>query len=101
MEHIKHAEKPAEPRVFEDLNLSHNVLRAVKELGFSELTPIQQKCIPLIQQGKDVEMTIKLEGYTEHMAYQADNRFTIEVRPLTDEQKEMRRSFRENIFIYL
>ncbi|HIJ98161.1 TPA: DEAD/DEAH box helicase [archaeon] len=54
MEHIKHAEKTAEPRVFEDLNLSHNVLRAVKELGFSELTPIQQKCIPFIQQGKDV-----------------------------------------------
>ncbi|MBI2547206.1 MAG: DEAD/DEAH box helicase [Candidatus Aenigmarchaeota archaeon] len=38
----------------EDLKLSPEVTRAVKELGFAEMTPIQEKCIPEIRQGKDV-----------------------------------------------
>ena len=61
MEDIKHTDKKhhdAEggnlPITFEELNLNPKLLNVVKELGFTELTPIQQKCIPLIQQGKDV-----------------------------------------------
>ncbi len=60
MENIKHSppvHHKAEERLpvtFEDLNLNPKTLSAVKELGFTELTPIQQKCIPPIQQGKDV-----------------------------------------------
>lgn len=38
----------------EDLNLSPNLLRAIEDLGYTELTPIQEKCIPEIRQGKDV-----------------------------------------------
>src|SRR3989344_4742297 len=38
----------------EDLNLSPNLLRTIKDLGYTELTPIQEKCIPEIRQGKDV-----------------------------------------------
>jgi ATP-dependent RNA helicase DeaD len=38
----------------EDLNLNPNLLRAIKDLGYTELTPIQEKCIPEIRQGKDV-----------------------------------------------
>src|SRR3989344_1036997 len=38
----------------EDLNLSPNLLRTIKDLGYTELTPIQEKCIPEIREGKDV-----------------------------------------------
>lgn len=39
---------------FNELNLSSEVLRAVEELGFSEMTEIQQQSIPLLVQGCDV-----------------------------------------------
>ncbi len=39
---------------FEGFNLNENILKAVAGLGFKEPTPIQEKCIPLINEGKDV-----------------------------------------------
>ncbi|MBI3413524.1 MAG: DEAD/DEAH box helicase [Candidatus Aenigmarchaeota archaeon] len=39
---------------FEDLQLKPELLKAVTELGFTELTEIQQKCIPEIRGGRDV-----------------------------------------------
>lgn len=39
---------------FNELNLSQELLRAVDELGFSEMTEIQQQSIPLLLQGRDV-----------------------------------------------
>jgi len=39
---------------FNELNLSQEVLSAVGELGFTEMTEIQEKSIPLILQGTDV-----------------------------------------------
>tara|TARA_R110002110_G_scaffold271566_3_gene487038 strand:- start:61409 stop:63538 length:2130 start_codon:yes stop_codon:yes gene_type:complete len=41
-----------------------------------------------VQQGNDVEMIIKTTGHSDHIAYQADNRFTVEVRPLTKAEKD-------------
>ena len=41
--------------LFNELNLSQDILRAVEELGFSEMTEIQQESIPLLIQGRDVE----------------------------------------------
>lgn len=38
----------------EELNLHHNLLKAVKALGYNEATQIQEKCIPEVKQGKDV-----------------------------------------------
>lgn len=38
----------------EDLNLNSNLLHSIKDLGYTDLTPIQEKCIPEIRQGKDV-----------------------------------------------
>lgn len=38
----------------EELNLNPNILKALKDLGFTEPTEIQEKCIPLISQGKDI-----------------------------------------------
>lgn len=39
---------------FNELNLSQELLQAVDELGFTEMTEIQEKSIPLILQGRDV-----------------------------------------------
>ena len=37
-----------------EIHLSPEFEKAILDLGFSEFTEIQEKCIPLIQQGKDV-----------------------------------------------
>ena len=39
---------------FDELNLSDNILDALYDMNFKECTPIQEKCIPEILQGKDV-----------------------------------------------
>ncbi|MBS0290228.1 MAG: type IV pilus secretin PilQ family protein [Proteobacteria bacterium] len=44
--------------------------------------------INTIGQGKDVEMVIQNQGFTENIAYQADKRFTVDIRPLTKEEKD-------------
>src|SRR3989338_3947830 len=37
-----------------DVHLNPHLLQAIKDLGFTEPTPIQEKCIPEILKGKDV-----------------------------------------------
>lgn len=39
---------------FNELGLSPHILRAVKELGYEQPTPIQQQAIPAILAGQDV-----------------------------------------------
>ncbi len=39
---------------FEDLGVHPKLVQAVKDLGFTDPTPIQQKCIPDIKKGRDV-----------------------------------------------
>ncbi|WP_303825252.1 DEAD/DEAH box helicase [Ruminococcus flavefaciens] len=39
---------------FNELNLSQELLRAVDELGYTEMTEIQQQSIPLLLEGRDV-----------------------------------------------
>lgn len=39
---------------FEDLNISKELRKAIRELDFDEMTPIQAKTIPLILEGRDV-----------------------------------------------
>ena len=39
---------------FSDLGLSPEVLRAVEEAGYSQPTPIQERAIPIVLQGRDV-----------------------------------------------
>ena len=39
---------------FQDLGVEESVVHGVQSLGFTEPTPIQERCIPLILQGKDV-----------------------------------------------
>lgn len=44
--------------------------------------------INTVKKGNDVEMVVTWNGYSENIAYQADKRFTLEVRPLTKQEKE-------------
>lgn len=39
---------------FQELNISDEIKKAVKDLGYEEATPIQEKSIPAIMEGKDV-----------------------------------------------
>src|SRR3989338_6961108 len=39
---------------FEKLNISENILKVIKELGFTKPSEIQEKTIPLALQGKDI-----------------------------------------------
>ncbi|KAI4452898.1 dead-box atp-dependent rna helicase 47 mitochondrial [Holotrichia oblita] len=39
---------------FDELNISSQVLKAVKDMGFEEATPIQVKAIPAVMSGRDV-----------------------------------------------
>jgi ATP-dependent RNA helicase DeaD len=43
-----------ESTTFKDLNLSKNVLKSIKVMGYIEPTEIQIQAIPLIMQGKDI-----------------------------------------------
>lgn len=49
-------------------------------------TPVSS--INTVQKGEDVEMTIQMSGFFENLAYQADKRFTVEVKPLTKDEKD-------------
>lgn len=40
--------------LFEELELDPRILRAVKEMGFEEATPIQAQSIPVVMSGRDV-----------------------------------------------
>ena len=39
---------------FDELNLSKDIQRAIKDMGFEEATPIQSQAIPVIMEGKDI-----------------------------------------------
>lgn len=41
-------------KTFKDLGLSHDLLRVIEEVGFTEPTEIQEKTIPLALAGKDI-----------------------------------------------
>ena len=39
---------------FEDLGLCPEIMKAVKNMGFEEASPIQAKAIPAMLEGKDI-----------------------------------------------
>ena len=39
---------------FSNLNLAEPIARAVAEMGYESMTPIQEQAIPIVLQGKDV-----------------------------------------------
>jgi ATP-dependent RNA helicase RhlE len=65
---------------FKDLDLSSELLRAVEKKGYSEATPIQQKAIPLVLQGKDLLAgaqtgTGKTAGFTLPLLQQLQRKY--------------------------
>jgi superfamily II DNA/RNA helicase len=48
------AANPARASSFDELRLSESVMQAVKEMGFTEPSPIQAEVIPLARQGSDL-----------------------------------------------
>ena len=42
------------PQLFKELDLSKPIQKALRKMGFTELTPIQREAIPLLLQGRDV-----------------------------------------------
>ena len=78
--------------LFNELGLSAELLRAVDEKGYQEVTPIQQQSIPLILDGKDVLAgaqtgTGKTAGFTlpllQHLQNSPNNRRSIRALILT------------------
>ena len=43
-----------EPKRYEDSRIDERILRAVKEMGFESMTPIQEQAIPAMLEGKDI-----------------------------------------------
>lgn len=72
---------------FMDAQLPERLERRLDVLDFA--TPV--KSVDTFMQGDAVRMVIKAGGDYDHLAYQSDNRFTIEVKPLTKEEVERRR----------
>lgn len=46
--------EPMEPMRYEDSKIDERIIRAVKEMGFESMTPIQEKAIPALLEGKDI-----------------------------------------------
>src|SRR5882724_5610203 len=42
------------PKLFKELGLSEDLLKAIDKLGFEQASPIQAEAIPILMQGKDV-----------------------------------------------
>ena len=42
------------PKLFTELGLSEDLLKAIDKLGFEQASPIQAEAIPLLMQGKDI-----------------------------------------------
>ncbi len=72
---------------FIDSSLPERLERRLDVTDFA--TPV--KTVDTISRGRNVRMTIDPIGEYEHLAYQTDDRFTVEIKPTTKEELEARR----------
>lgn len=77
---------------FAKTSLPNNLQRKLDVVDFA--TPIHT--IETITQGDNVRMIVKASGRWEHSARQADTRFILEVRTLTDNEEELAKKRRVN-----
>jgi len=47
-------ETTSQPTGFENLDLSNEIMQAVRKMGFTSATPVQEKTIPIMMEGHDV-----------------------------------------------
>src|SRR3990170_2329088 len=66
-------------------NLPKNLQRKLDVADFA--TPVQG--VDTFAQGHDVRMVIEPKGQWEHAAYQTDNKFIIEVKPIAEDPNKM------------
>ena len=71
---------------FMDTSLPQQLARTLDVMDFA--TPV--KSIETRPDGRNVRMTIGTTGEFEHLAYQANNTYTVEFRSLTKQEKEAR-----------
>lgn len=69
---------------FIDTSLPPQLARKLDVMDFA--TPVE--AIETRPNGRNVRMTIKTRGEFEHLAYQANNTYTVEFRALTKQEKE-------------
>ncbi|MCB1773457.1 MAG: type IV pilus secretin PilQ [Gammaproteobacteria bacterium] len=72
---------------FVDAELPAQLARTLDVIDFA--TPVTQ--IETRPDGRNVRMTISTSGEFEHLAYQANDTYTVEFRALTKREKELRR----------
>ena len=72
---------------FLNSSLPERLERRLDVMDFA--TPV--KTVDTVTRGRNVRMTIDPTGEYEHLAYQTDNQFTVEIKPTTKEQLESRR----------
>lgn len=94
---------------FDSLGLSDALLRALREQGYDQPTPIQEQAIPLILQGRDVMAsaqtgTGKTAGFTLPMLHQLSQETISGKRPLRalilSPTRELAAQIGENIVAY-
>jgi len=66
-------------------NLPHNLQRKLDVIDFA--TPVQG--VDTFAQGDNVRMVIEPKGLWEHAAYQTDNKFIIEVKPVAEDPNKL------------
>jgi type IV pilus assembly protein PilQ len=72
---------------FMNARLPEEFRRRMEVVDFA--TPVTR--VDSFTEGDNVRLVIHTEGLFEHLAYQADDTFTIEVKPVTPEQREKQR----------
>lgn len=75
---------------FQNTTLPRNLERRLDVGDFA--TPVQT--IDAIAQGNNSRITIEPKGLWEHSAYQTDNRFIVEIKPMVDDPNKLVRSTR-------
>lgn len=69
---------------FSDTTLPKNLEQRLDVIDFA--TPVQN--IETSAQGRNIRMVISASGNYDHLAYQSDTKFTIEIRAVSKEEKE-------------
>jgi type IV pilus assembly protein PilQ len=69
----------------QDTKISDSLRQRMDVMDFA--TPVVS--IATIRQGENVRITVAAQGLWEHTAYQADNQFVVEVRPLKEDPSKL------------
>ncbi len=70
---------------FLNVTLPERLQRRLDVIDFA--TPVQ--IVDTLQRGNNVRMTVESLGVFEHLAYQSDDLFTLEVKPVTEAEQEL------------